>query len=47
MIVTKIKRKTIIVKLEVSKLERFKSIEIRLPANVKKITGILVTASAI
>lgn len=46
MIITKTKRKIIITKLEVSKLERFKSFEIRLPANVKKVTGILVTASA-
>jgi hypothetical protein len=28
----------------VNKLERFKPFEIRLPANVKKVTGILVTA---
>lgn len=46
MIVTKTKRKIIITRLEVNKLERFKPIEIRLPANVKKVTGILVTASA-
>lgn len=46
MIVTKTTRKIIIVKLEVNKLERFKPFEIRLPANVKKVTGILVTASA-
>jgi hypothetical protein len=45
MIVTRTKRKIIITKLEVNKLERFRSIEIRLPANVKKVTGILVTAS--
>jgi hypothetical protein len=46
MITTTSKRKTIITKFEVTKLERFKSFEIRLPANVKKITGVLVTASA-
>jgi hypothetical protein len=47
MIITKTKRKIILTKLEVNKLERFKSFEIRLPANVKKVTGILVTTSAI
>jgi hypothetical protein len=46
MIVTKTKRKIIVVKLEVNKLERFKSFEIRLPANTRKVTGILVTTSA-
>lgn len=46
MIVTKTKRRIIIAKLEVEKLERFKPFEIRLPANVTKVTGILVTASA-
>jgi hypothetical protein len=46
MITTRTKRKIIVVKFEVSKLERFKPFEIRLPANVKKVTGILVTATA-
>jgi hypothetical protein len=46
MITTSSKRKIIITKFEVTKLEKFKPFEIRLPANVKKITGILVTASA-
>ncbi|MBX2956301.1 MAG: hypothetical protein KF846_09100 [Cyclobacteriaceae bacterium] len=46
MIITKTKRRIIIAKLEVNKLERFKPFEIRLPANVKKVTGILVTTSA-
>lgn len=45
MIVSRTKRKLIITRFEVSKLERFKPFEIRLPANVKKLTGILVTAS--
>jgi hypothetical protein len=45
MIITKTKRKIIIAKLEINKLERFKPFEIRLPANTKKITGIVVTAS--
>jgi hypothetical protein len=45
MITTKTKRKIIMVKLEINKLERFKPFEIRLPSNVKKVTGILVTAS--
>jgi hypothetical protein len=32
--------------LEIKRHERFKTFEIRLPANVKKVTGILVTSSA-
>lgn len=46
MIVTKTKRRIIVTKLEVDKLERFRPFEIRLPANVKKVTGIAVTASS-
>ena len=46
MIITKTKRKIIIDKLEITRLERFRPFEIRLPANVKEITGILVTTSA-
>ena len=46
MIVTKTKRRIIITKLEVDRLERFKPFEIRIPANVKKVTGIAVTTSA-
>ena len=46
MIVTKTKRRLIIAKLEVNKLERFKPFEIRLPANVKRVTGIAVTTSS-
>lgn len=46
MIITKTKRKIIIAKLEITRLERFKPFEIRLPSNVKEITGILVTTSA-
>lgn len=45
MITTKVKRKIIITKIEVTKLERFVPFEIRLPANVSKVTGLLVTAS--
>jgi hypothetical protein len=45
MITTRTKRKLIVSMFEVSKLERFKPFEIRLPANVKRLTGILVTAS--
>jgi hypothetical protein len=44
-ITTTTKRKIIITKLEVIKLERFRPFEIRLPANARKLTGILVTAS--
>lgn len=46
MIITKTKRRIITVKVDVSKFERFKPFEIRLPANVKRVTGILITASA-
>lgn len=46
MIITKTKRKIIIAKLDVTRFERFQPFEIRLPSNVKKITGILVTTSA-
>ncbi len=46
MIITKTKRRIIIVKLEIDKLERFRPFEIRLPANVKRVTGIAVTTSA-
>jgi hypothetical protein len=45
MIITRAKRKIIIAKFDVDKLERFNFFEIRLPANVKKVTKILVTAS--
>ena len=46
MITTRIKRKIIVTKIEINQFERFKPFEIKLPANVKKVTGILVTASA-
>jgi hypothetical protein len=46
MIITKVKRKHVITKVEVTKLERFKPIEIRLPSNIVRITGLLGTASA-
>lgn len=45
MITTSTKRKTIVTRITIDALERFKPIEIRLPANIKKITGVLVTAS--
>jgi hypothetical protein len=45
MIITKVKRKYNIVKVEVANLERFKPIEIRLPSNMTRITGLLVTTS--
>jgi hypothetical protein len=44
-VTTKTKRRIIIAKIVVNKLERFKPIEINLPSNVVKITGILVTTS--
>lgn len=47
MITTRIKRKIIITKMEIKQAERFKLFEIKLPANVTKVTGILITASAI
>jgi hypothetical protein len=46
MIVTKIKRRRMVVKVEIRQLERFKTIEIRLPSNVTRITAIAVTASS-
>jgi len=46
MIITKTKRRIIIAKLEIDRHERFMPFEIRLPANVKKVTGIAVTTSA-
>ena len=46
MIVTRIKRKTIITSVQISKPERYKPIDIRLPSNVTRITGILVTTTA-
>lgn len=46
MIVTKVTRKYVITKVAVNKLERFKPIEIRLPSNMTRIMGLLVTASA-
>jgi hypothetical protein len=46
MIVTKVKRKRMVVKVEIRQHERFKPIEIRLPSNVTRITGIVVTASS-
>lgn len=45
-IFTRVKRKFVITTLTVSKPEKFIPIEVRLPANVKRITGVLVTASA-
>jgi hypothetical protein len=45
MIITKTKRKILIVKLDVTRHERFKPFEIRLPSNVTIITGVLVTSA--
>lgn len=45
-IFTRVKRKFIVTTLIVAKPEKFIPIEVRLPANVKRITGVLVTASA-
>lgn len=45
MITTRTKRKIVVKKVEITELESFKAIEIKLPANVRKVTGILVTAS--
>jgi hypothetical protein len=45
MIITKTKRKVIITRIEVDKLERFKPFDIRIPSNATRITRILVTAS--
>ncbi|MEX1239458.1 MAG: hypothetical protein WEB30_07065 [Cyclobacteriaceae bacterium] len=45
MITTTIKRKIIVTKVEVTKMERFVPFEIKLPANITRVTGLLVTAS--
>jgi hypothetical protein len=45
MITTKTRRKIIVAKFDIESFERFKPFDIKLPANVKKVTGILVTAS--
>lgn len=44
-IVTKTKRMVIVTKVKIDQPERFKRFEIRLPSNVTKVTGVLVTAS--
>ena len=41
----KMKKKILIYQMEIETLERHKTFEIRLPAGVKKVTGIMVTAS--
>jgi hypothetical protein len=46
MILTKTKRKTLITTVQISKPERYKTIDVRLPSNVTRITGILVTTTA-
>jgi hypothetical protein len=46
MIITKTRRRIIIKKVSIDKLERFKAFEIKLPANVKKVTGVAVTVRA-
>ena len=46
MILTRTKRKIVITTVLISKPERYKTIDVRLPSNVTKITGILVTTTA-
>lgn len=46
MIVTKIKKRVIVKQVDINQPERFKPFEIKLPANVKSVTGIQVTVSA-
>ena len=46
MILTRTKRKTVITTVQISKPERYKPIDVRLPSNVTRITGILVTSTA-
>lgn len=46
MILTRTKRKTVITTVQISKPERYKTIDVRLPSNVTCITGILVTTTA-
>lgn len=43
-IVIKGKRKCLVLKVPITQLERCKLLEVKLPAHVKKVTGILVTA---
>ncbi len=40
----KVKRKCLVLKVPIGQLERCKLLEVKLPAHVKKVTGILVTA---
>jgi len=46
-IVTKTRRVVIVTKVKITQLERFKRFEIRLPSNVTRVTGVLVTASLV
>lgn len=43
----KTKKKIVVYKLSVNELERHRQFEIKLPANVKKVTGIILTVSKI
>jgi hypothetical protein len=43
----KTNRKILIYKLEISQLERHRQFEIKLPANLKKIKGVIITVSKI
>jgi hypothetical protein len=45
MIRTRTKRKIVIKKVEITQFEKFIPIEIKLPTNVKKVTGIMATTS--
>jgi len=46
MIVTRTIRKTVITPVEISKTERYKPVDIRIPSNATRLTGVLVTTSA-
>jgi hypothetical protein len=41
------KKRVMIHSLEITELERFRQFEIKLPANVKKVTGVIITVSQI
>lgn len=45
MITTKVKRKVIVATVEIKSYERTRAVDIKLPANVVKVTGIMATGS--
>lgn len=45
-ITTRVKRNFVVLHLTIEYPEKFKPFEVKLPANVRRVTGIMVTASA-